>query len=267
MNASVVAERDEFAVVAIADAGKVAQVQRHLFDREARHKHLHDGRVLERLKRVTAAARGEGVQRRSAGEQGFLDLLPFCVVQRTFVNQHRRDVAMEGALGVRRLAGIVGVDAPADDDFIEADCRCFPFAITELDAIEEQLVALRADLRAHGEDVEILERQIGREVLSRLDEVLEARAACRLDIEHADLFRGRRSLIEIDAAGVIVLCCGGAGEHAREQTFVRSRRGKDEDGDFLRATFQAGEAEVIILAIEAHERLRTVRAKDRSSCG
>ena len=115
--------------------------------------------------------------------------------------------------------------------------------------------------------MEIFERQIGRKIFPRLDEVPKARAARRLHIEHADLFCRRRSLVEVDAAGVIVLSGDGAGEHAREQTFVGSRRGKYEDGDFLRATFRPGDTEVIILAVEARERLHAVRAKDRSSGG
>ena len=146
MDAPIVAERDELAVVAIANAREVAHGQRQLFHGEARHEHLHDGRVLERFERVPAAAGGERVQRWRAREQRLLDLLPLGVIERALVNEHCRDVAVEGTLGVRRLAWIVRVDAAADDDLVEADGGFFPLAITELDAVEEQLVPLRADL-------------------------------------------------------------------------------------------------------------------------
>ena len=216
MDASIVAERDELAIVAIADAGEVAQVQRHLLDGETRHEHLHDGRVLQHFERVTAAAGGEGVQSRRAREQFFLNLLPLRIAQGALINQHRREVAVEGALRVRRFAGVVRVDAPTDDHLVEADDRGLPLAVAELDAVEEDLVALRPDLRADGEDVEILEGQSGGKVLPWLKEIVSTRAARRFDIQHADLFRGRRPLIEIDAAGVIVLPRHCAGEHPRE---------------------------------------------------
>ena len=265
VDAPVVTERDEFAIVTVADAGEVPHLQRQFLDREAGHEHLHDRCVLERFEGMAAAAGGEGIERGGAREQCLLDLRALGVGERAFIDEHRRDVAVEGTLRVRRLGRVVRVDAPADDQFIETDGRGFPLAVAELDAVEEQLIAFRADGGAHGEDVEILERQVGGEVLPRLNEVLEAQAAGRLDIQPAQFLRRRRTLIEIKAAGEIILSGDGAGEHPGERTCVPARRGEHKYRQFARAPTRTRDAQEIILAVKAHERLRVIRAKDRTA--
>ena len=107
MDAPVVAEADEHAVMAITKAGEVAHLERQFFDRETGHEHLHDRRILERFERVTATAGRERIQRRRARKQRFFHLRALGVVQCALIDQHRRNVTIEETLRERWLASVV----------------------------------------------------------------------------------------------------------------------------------------------------------------
>ena len=107
MNAPVVTQRHQLAVLPIAQVIDVPQLQRQLINRKSRHQHLQRWRVFHGFECVPFRARRQGMQRHCLGQQRLLHAAAFVLAQRAVVDQHFRNRAFKKSLCERRLRGII----------------------------------------------------------------------------------------------------------------------------------------------------------------
>jgi len=89
---------------------------------------------------------------------------------------------------------------------------------------------------------------------TRLHQVRPAAEALALDVQLVESRRAARPHVDAQSRFVVARVRRVRGEEAAEVAGVRPRRGDDEDGELLQLPFHPGASQVIVLAVEAHDR-------------
>src|SRR4051812_17716932 len=157
MDAAVIAETDDFSIVAVAYVVEVPDLQRQLLHRETWYQHLHRRRVWDGLDGVSARAAEQCLERHRRCQQPLLNGLALLIGESAIINENLRDRSVEKSLGVGRLRAVVRVNAGADHHLIQANHRLQPIALAALEAVQKNLGSPFGYPRTDGENMEATE--------------------------------------------------------------------------------------------------------------
>ena len=256
-DASVVTDRDEFAVGATTDVVDVVQLHRQFARAEPWKMHLHRRRVGHGHEWQLPLARRGGVQpveqRAILCVEITIDGGAITFGQHPVEDEHFSEVTGEEVLRVRTVRR-VRIMPGAESEFVQAHQAGGALACALRLSIQEELHSTRAGTDDQREDVP------AGHWLRCGEQVCLAGKTHPLGV-HARKARVRRAAeIEIQTGSVIVA----AGQVERQQRAITSdllRRGDNENRDIRERGVQPGGAEKIVRAVERKERAVELLAK------